>query len=153
MPHVTSNTSTSSNKGDARRVKPIAGCDQGEWVFNAKRTASGFKVGDSGSRVINQTSKDLSETSNLSSSTTISGKVSGAGKWSWGVIVAQAGFEIGGSVTSTVEESTTITVRAGEWGWIDYGAYTETWEGDYYYETPTCKIQDNKRIKAIGPKY
>ncbi|MFS0553525.1 hypothetical protein [Brevibacillus sp. 179-C9.3 HS] len=153
LPHDTSNISTSSNKGDARKVKPTAGCDQGEWVFTAKRTASGFKLGDSGTRVINKTSKDLTETSKLSSSTTISGKVTGSGKWNWGVIEATAGFEIGGSVTWTTEESTTITVSPGEWGWIDYGAYTETWEGDHYYVTPTCKIQDKKRIKVIGPKY
>ncbi|NRR21423.1 hypothetical protein [Brevibacillus sp. MS2.2] len=153
LPYVTSNTSTTSYRGDARKVRPTAGCDQGEWVFTAKRTASGFKLGDSGTRVINKTSRDLTETSKLSSSTTISGKVTGSGKWNWGVIEATAGFEIGGSITWTTEESTTITVGPGEWGWIDYGAYTETWEGDHYYVTPTCKIQDKKRIKVIGPKH
>ncbi|MBP2799626.1 hypothetical protein J8366_23185 [Escherichia coli] len=46
-----------------------------------------------------------------------------------------------------------VTVRPGYWGWIDYGAYTETWEGDYYYVTSTCNIKDNAKIKVMGPKY
>lgn len=142
------------NSQKSQKVAPRAGCSGEEgWVFDAKRTASGFKLGNSGSRVINDTPDPLTEVSLLSTDTQVNGKLSGKSKVNWGVIEGEVGFEIGGSVTWKTQESTTITVRPGYWGWIDYGAYTETWEGDYYYVTSTCNIKDSAKIKVMGPKY
>lgn len=155
---VSNNTVTdlpnNSSSSKSQSIAPNAACNMDTgWVFSGKRTASGFKLGDSGTRVINKTQDNITETSLLSKDTQVNGKVSGKSKVNWGVIEGEVGFEIGGSITWKTQESTTITVRPGYWGWIDYGAYTETWEGDYYYLTSTCKIQDKTAIKVVGPKY
>ncbi|TPG83602.1 hypothetical protein EEL32_17735 [Brevibacillus laterosporus] len=154
LPHDSSKDSVLSKKDGTLdpNITPRYACDP-EWVFSAKRTTSGFQLGDSGSRVINKTQDNITETSMLSTDTSVSGKVTGKSKVNWGVIEGEVGFEIGGTVTWKTQESTTITVRPGYWGWIDYGAYTETWEGEYYYVSPTCTIKDNTDIKVKGPKY
>ncbi|MDC3413342.1 hypothetical protein NC797_10425 [Aquibacillus sp. 3ASR75-11] len=85
-------------------------CAAGE-EFAGTKTSSGFQLGKSGTRIINDTQDPVTKTSQLSSSTTISGKVTGEGGWDWGVIEANVGFEIGGSKTWYISDSTEITVR------------------------------------------
>jgi hypothetical protein len=130
----------------------IVQCIEG-YEFDASRYSAGFQLGKSGDRVINQTTRDLTEVSELSSSTTISGSVSGSGTWNWGVIEAEVGFEIGGSYTWSTSQSTTITVPPGYWGWIDYGTQSETWKGYYYYLTGSCSQSGKTYLTVKGPKY
>ncbi|WP_232696731.1 hypothetical protein [Brevibacillus daliensis] len=146
LPHDYSMDSVSQN------ITPTTACDP-TWVFSGKRTDSGFQLGKSGTKVINKTKDNLTEVSSLSTDTSVTGKVTGKSGVNWGVIKGEVGFEIGGSVTWKTHESTSITVRPGDWGWIDYGAHTETCKGEYYYVTNTCKIQDNVNIEVKGPKY
>ncbi|WLR43832.1 hypothetical protein LC087_06840 [Bacillus carboniphilus] len=125
------------------------------YEFDGSRKSSGFKKASngSGSRVINKSKNNLTEVSQLSGTTTVSGSVSGSTKVSWGVIKGEVGFNIGGSQSWTKSQSTSITVRPGDWGWIDYGVIAETWKGNYYYLSSSCSKQSSKYITVSGPKY
>ena len=103
--------------------------------------------------VINKTNKPITETSELSSTATVSGTITGSGGFDWKVIEATVGFEIGGSYSWTTSQATTITVDPGYWGWIDYGAHTETWKGNYYHLTESCNQSNKRYITVKGPKY
>ncbi|WP_085522258.1 hypothetical protein [Tuberibacillus sp. Marseille-P3662] len=106
-----------------------------------------------GSVVINQTSDPLTETSQLSTTATVSGKVNASGSYNMGVIEAQVGFEIGATKSWYVSQSTTITVQPGDKGWIEYGTMSEDWAGYYYYLTSNCDQPQKQWISADGPKY
>lgn len=141
------------NEPNTNQIVPFGEACVAGYEFAGTRRSSGFKLGKSGDRVINKTSQNLTQVSSLSSSTTISGSVSGSGSWSWGPINATAGFNIGGSYTWTTAQSTSITVSPGDWGWIDYGTHSETWAGDYYYLTGTCYRSGLTYLTVNGPKY
>ncbi|HAX72954.1 MAG TPA: hypothetical protein DCY20_05470 [Firmicutes bacterium] len=121
--------------------------------FDGTRTSSGFTLGKSGTRVINKTNKPITETSELSSTATVSGTITGSGGFDWKVIEATVGFEIGGSYSWTTSQATSITVDPGYWGWIDYGAHSETWKGNFYYLTESCNQSNKRYITVKGPKY
>ena len=123
------------------------------YEFAGTRQSTGFQLGKSGYRVINDTRNNITEVSSLGSDATISGKVTGSGGWKWGVIEAEVGFEIGGSYTWTTSQSTSITVVPGDWGWIDYGTISETWTGNYYYLTSSCGKTGVISLSVKGPKY
>ena len=141
------------NKESTPEGQPCANvCIAGN-AFDGTRTSRGFTLGKSGTRVINKTNKPITETSELSSTATVSGTITGSGGFDWKVIEATVGFEIGGSYSWTTSQATTITVDPGYWGWIDYGAHTETWKGNYYHLTESCNQSNKRYITVKGPKY
>lgn len=123
------------------------------YEYDASKYSSGFKLGKSGTRVINQTGHALTEVSELESSATVSGTLSVTSGVSWGVIEGKVGFDMSASQTWTTSQSTSITVSPGYWGWIDYGSHTETWKGSYYYLSSTCTKSGVKSVTSQGPRY
>lgn len=133
-------------------IMPLGNACQAGDEFDGKKTFSGFVTKKNGEPVINKTSKNLTETSSIGSEVTISGSVNGDAGWKWGPIKGTVGFDIGGSYKWVKSQSTTITVAPGEWGWIKYGSYNETWAGTYYTLSGSCTKSNVKNIQVKGPK-
>lgn len=144
----TPNRSTLSSDEPERAYACSAG-----YEYAGSRYSAGFKLGRSGIRVINDTSHDLKEVSELEKSATVSGTLSVSSGVSWGVIEGEVGFDMSASQTWTTSQSTTVTVAPGYWGWIDYGSHAETWKGSYYYLTTNCAKSNAKNVTAQGPRY
>ncbi len=121
--------------------------------YSATRSSAAFKLGKSGHRVINKTSSNLTQTSKLDSSFTISGKLSITAGVSTAVVKKEIGIDVTVGNTWTTGEATKVTVRPGDWGWIDYGSHYETWKGSYYYLSGTCTKSNIRSLTSEGPKY
>lgn len=148
LPHVPSNVSVETSS----EAVPFANACVAGYEWAARKTAGGFQLAKSGTRVINQTSNKMTETSYVGTESTIQGSINGSGKFNVKVIEATAGFEIGSSQKWTNSQSTMITVNPGDYGWIDYGSMVETWSGSYYYLNGNCTKTGAFNVLAKGPK-
>jgi len=134
-------------------IQPYANACVAGYEWNAKKTSGGFQLAKSGDRVINQTTKPLTQTSSVGSESSVHGSINGSGEFKLGIVESTAGFEVGGSHTWINSQSTTITVDPGYYGWIDYGSLVETWAGPYYYLNGNCSKTGQFNITAKGPKH
>lgn len=142
-------TNNRNNKGYGTYAYACIAGDE----YSATKASGGFKVGKSGYRIINKTSSNMTQTSKLESNFTVTGKLSITGGISTAVVKKEIGFDVTVGKTWTTGESTTVTVKPGDWGWIDYGSHYETWRGSYYYLSGTCAKSNIRSLTSEGAKY
>jgi hypothetical protein len=142
-------TATTQPKG----AIPNANACVGGYEYDGRLVSGAYETATSGARFANKTSSNIVRVSTISSNKSIGGEVSASGGFDWGPVEAEVGFKINGSVTWTVAQSDSVTIKPNKMGWEDYGSYKEKWTGTYYYLTSSCTQTGKVTVTPKGPKY